>query len=137
MLGVNARWLASGEGLPGVTPAPVEAPAAPPEGADPDLEAALLRSFRALTPDGRLAFARLIDAAARQSSASETLDVEIAAATRGSVIATRRDALELLRAWLSLSEADRVAHKRRIETDALRHRAPAETHPFPTAPTKP
>lgn len=124
-VGVAARWIASGVG--DRTPAP--APAAPSTTDLDEVESALLNAFRSLSPEGRSALASLAVAVANQSADAEILDFELAASTRGAVTSLRRAALDMVRAWLCLPESLRMAHKRRIETDALRHREPAMREP--------
>lgn len=128
VLNVRAQWIASGSG--GRAPAAPESLAAAPAADGPDeLESALIDAFRAMTPDGRAALASLAVQVATQSGDAEVLDLEVAWAMRSSVASIRRAALEMIRAWLALPEAVRAAHKRRIETDALRYREPAPQQP--------
>lgn len=135
-LGVSARWLVSGVGEErphAAAPAPAAAPRGRPSLAG-DVEAAMLEAFRALTPDAQIALTLMVGELAERASDAEILDVQMVAATRGIGALIRRDAVAMIRAWLTLSERDRADHKRRVETDALRARAPSESDPFPTAP---
>lgn len=133
-VGVSARWIASGTG----DQAPPSSRAAAPDDA---VEQSLLHEFRTLAPAGRLALVALVVRIARESGAAEVVDIELAAATRAAVTSTRRGALEMLRAWLTLPESLRAAHKRRIEIDALRYSNPADdgevpARPRPVVPTR-
>lgn len=133
-LGVSARWLVSGVGdeRPYAAAPAATGPRGRPSPAG-DVEAAMLEAFRALTPDAQIALARMVGELAERASDAEILDVQMVAATRGIGALIRRDAVAMIRAWLTLSERDRANHKRRVETDALRARAPSESDPFPTA----